>query len=167
MTKRVLIAAGLAVVLAAGSAVAIAQPPQGGPGMHGPGHGPRGGGFRGPGGDLGLRGIDLTDAQRDQVKAIMESHKAAREQVGTNLREAHRALAEATGADTIDEAAIRAKSADVAAAMADEAILSAKVRNEVFGILTAEQQQKVKEQRTAMQQRLQERQKSRPQRQQQ
>ena len=153
MTRRVLIAAGLAVVLAAGSAVAIAQPPQGGPGVQEPGRGPRGGGFRGHGPDWGLRGIDLTDAQRDQVKAIMESHKSEFEQAGTKLRDAHRALAQATGAETIDEAAIRARSTEVATAMADEAILRAKVRSEVFGILTAEQQQKLKEQRTTMQER--------------
>jgi protein CpxP len=156
MTRRVLIAAGLAAVLAGGSAIAIAQP-----GI-GPGHGPRGG-FHGRGAELGLRGIDLTDAQRDQVRKITESHKAEFEQVGTKLREAHRALREATEADVLDEAAVRAKSTDVAAAMADEAILRAKVRAEVFNILTAEQQQKLKDQRTAMQQRLQERQKIRQQ----
>jgi protein CpxP len=160
MTKRVLIAAGLAAVLAVGSAVAIAQPSQGGPGMHGPGRGPRVGG---PGGfgDIGLRGVDLTDAQRDQVRSIMESHKTELEQVRTKLRAAHRAMGEATAAEAVDEAAIRARTADVAAAMADQAILRAKVRTEVFGILTAEQQQKLKEQRAARQQRMQERQKSR------
>lgn len=155
MTKRVLIAAGLAALLAGGSAVAIAQSPQAGPGVHGPGRGPRGGGPGGFGGDLGLRGIDLTDAQREQVRAIMESHTTELEQVRTKLRAAHQSMGAATAAETIDEAAIRAKSADVAAAMADEAILRGKLRAEVFAILTPEQQQKVKEQRTEQQQRRQ------------
>lgn len=156
MTKRVLIAAGLVAALAGGSAVAIAQAPQHGPGIHQRGPGPRGGGprgFGGPAADLGLRGIDLTDSQREQVRTIMESHKAEFQTVGGKLHEAHRALGEATMAETLDEAAIRARSAEVASAIADEAILRAKVRSEVFGILTAEQQQKVKEQRTTRQRR--------------
>lgn len=144
MTKRVLIAAGLVVALIGASAVAIAQPPQGGPGMHGAGRGPRGGGFRGPRADLGLRGVDLTDAQREQVRTIMEAHKDELAQVGTRLREAHRALGAAAEAEPIDEAAIRSASTAVATALADEAILRAKVRAEVSGILTAEQLQQTK-----------------------
>jgi periplasmic protein CpxP/Spy len=159
MTKRVLIAAGLAAVLAGAGAIAIAQSPQAGAGVHGFGRGFRGGGPGGFGADLELRGIDLTDAQRDQLHSIMESHKAEFEQVRTKVRAAHQGMAEVTAADTIDEAAIRAKSAEVAAAMADDAILRAKVRTEVFGILTAEQQQQVKDRRATRQQRMQERQK--------
>ena len=145
MIKRVLIAAGI-VAAVAGGAVALAQAPApGGPGVHGPGRGGRGG----PGADVGLRGVDLTDAQRDQVRAIHESHRSEFDAARTKLRDAHRAFAEATGAATIDEAAIRARSAEVAAAMADEAILGAKVRAEVFAILTPEQQQKANEVRSS------------------
>lgn len=153
MIKRVLIAASI-VAAVAGGTIALAQaPPPGGPGVHGPGRGGRGG----PGADFGLRGVDLTDAQRDQVRAIHESHRSEFDAARTKLREAHRAFAEATGAATIDEAAIRARSAEVAAAMADEAILRAKVRAEVFAILTPEQQQKANEMRSSMQQRRQRR----------
>ena len=65
--------------------------------------------------------------------------------VGEKLREARRAFADATRADTLDEAAIRAKSTAVANAMADEAILRAKMRSEVAAILTAEQQEQLKQ----------------------
>ena len=58
---------------------------------------------------------------------------------------AHRGFAEATRAETLDEAAIRAKSTAVANAMADEAILRANVRGEVVAILTAEQQEQLKQ----------------------
>lgn len=156
MTNRVLIVVGLFAVLASGSVVAIAQPPQGGPGMHGPGRGPRGG-FGSPRADLGLRGIDLTDAQRDQLRGIMQSHQSEFEAVRTKLRAAHRALAEATQGETVDEATIRARSAEVGTAMADEAVLRTKVRAEVFAILTPEQQQKAKELRDTVRQRMQER----------
>ena len=140
MTKRVLIAAGLAAALISGGALALAQSAQG-PGVHGP-HSPRGG----PGGrmEFGLRGIDLTDAQRQQVQAIMESHRDELQQIGEKVREAHRAFAQATSAETIDEAAIRTASTAVANAMADEGILRARIRSEVNGILTAEQREQLK-----------------------
>ena len=152
MFKRVLVAAGLVAALAAGgTAIAVAQPPQGGPGG-----GPHMGGRRGPGGplgDLGLRGLDLSDAQRDEVQKIMESHKAEFDQVRAKLRDAHQAVAKATDAGTVDESAIRATTTALASAMADEAILRAKVRSEVNGILTAEQLQKVQERKAEMQKR--------------
>jgi periplasmic protein CpxP/Spy len=159
MLKRVIVAAGLVAVLAGGAAVAIAHSPQGGgPGIGGPGRGgPRGGGPRGFGGDLGLRGVDLTDAQREQLRAIMESHKQEFEQARVKLRDAHRGLAEAVDAQTVDESTIRARSTVVATAMADDAILRAKVRAEVQGILTAEQLQKVQERKAEMLKRRQER----------
>ena len=74
------------------------------------------------------------DSHRNEVRAAGEKIGAA--------RQAMRALLDA---DQIDEAAIRAKSVEVAAAEAEAAIIQAKVRQEVFGILTAEQLQKAKE----------------------
>jgi protein CpxP len=156
MLKRVLVAAGLVAALAGGAAVAIAQPPQEGPGAGRAGHGPRGGrGFGGPMAGLELRGVDLTDAQRQQLRTIMESHKQEFEQVGARLREAHQGLAQAVDGQTVDEATIRARSTTLAAALADEAILRAKVRAEVNGILTAEQLQKIQERKAEMQKRRQ------------
>ena len=157
MTKRVFIAAGLVAALA-GVTIAWAQDPQPGPGIEQ--RGPRGRGARlGPGGRgpdlLGLRGIELTDAQREQVRSIMDSHQAEFQQVHQKVREGHRTLAEATNADTIDEGAIRTRSAAVATAMADEAILRAKVRAEVFAILSAEQQQQLKDRRAEREKRRQ------------
>ena len=59
-----------------------------------------------------------------------------------------RALVEA---DSIDESAIRAKSAEIAAAEAEMMILNAKVRQESLQVLTSEQQAKLKELRHARQ----------------
>lgn len=144
MTKHVLIAAGLAAALISGSALALAQPPQGkGPGPR-VGRGGPGPGMGGPMMEFGLRGLDLSDSQKEQVKSIVDSHKDEFRQVGDKMRQAHEAFAEATVADPIDESAIRAKTAAVASAMADEAILRAKVRTEIHGILTAEQLEQLK-----------------------
>jgi protein CpxP len=147
MTKRILIAAGLVAALAGGGAIALAQAPQGDPGVQRspavPGPRMRGPKRSGPIGDLGLRGIELTDAQREQVRSITEAHKTELQQVATKLREAHRGFAEAVRADTVDESTVRTHSTALATAMADDAILHAKVRAEVRGILTAEQQQQL------------------------
>jgi protein CpxP len=167
MKKRLMVAAALVAALAAGHAVAGAQGPRGGPGMRGaPGRGPQGGMRGGPGGDLGLRGVQLTEAQREQVRSIMETHRAEFAELRRKLGAAHRAFAEATQADGLDEAAIRTQSTAVASAMADEAILRARVRTQVHALLTAEQQQQVKEREAARQKRAQERQERLKQRQQ-
>ncbi len=163
MKKRMVIAAALVAALAGGYAVAGAQAARGGPGMRGaPGPGLQGGprgDLRGaPAGDLGLRGIELTDAQREQVRSIMESHREEFADVRSKLGAAHRAFAETARASAVDEAAIRTQSTAVANAMADEAILRARVRNQVHALLTAEQQQQLKDREADMQKRLQERQ---------
>ena len=156
MSKRILIAAGLIAALAGGTAVSFAQGP-GGPGA--PGIERKRGPRVGPHFDAGLRGIELTDAQREQVRSIMQSHRGELDTVAKALRDAHRAFAEATRAATVDETAIRQQSTTVANAMADEAILRAKVRAEVHALLTPEQQQQLKEREAAMQKRAQEREK--------
>lgn len=165
MSKRIFLAAGLVAALAGGTSVAMAQ--QAPQGVHERGRGPRGGGpggLGGPGGIAGLRSVNLTEAQRTEVRTIVESHKTERDQVGRKLREAHRALAEATRGDTFDEAAVRARSAEVGAAIADDAIFRARVRAEIVGILTAQQKQKLKERAAATRQRGQERLQQRQQR---
>lgn len=121
--------------------------PRGGPG--GPG-GPgmrRGGPMRLP----GFRGLDLSDDQQAQLKQINESHAAEFKAVRDKSRAAHEGMQALITADTINESAIRAKSAEIAAAEADLLILNAKIRKEALQILTAEQLAKLKEQRTARQ----------------
>lgn len=158
MTNRfkISLAAAVAALMLAGAAPALTahqdQPQRRGPG-------PRmGGGPGGPGGPMrggpmglgpGFHQLDLTDDQKAQLKTIAESHRdefrAAGQKVGV-AREAMRALLEA---DQIDEGAIRAKSAEVAAAEAEVAILNAKVRQQSLQILTSEQQAKLKELRAS------------------
>jgi protein CpxP len=143
---------GLALVTGLGMAETAAReqapPGRGGfMGQTGPG-GPGGRGPRGPGGPggivPGLRALDLTDTQREQLKATMTSHQAEFEAQATRMRAARQALQAVVTADTFDEAAIRQKSADVAIVEADGAVLRAKVHTEVWALLTPEQQQKAK-----------------------
>ena len=147
------LAAALAVVTMATAApmlMAQDQPQRRqGPGMRGPG-GPGGPGLRGPGGPmgpLGFRGLDLTDDQKTQLKQITESHAAEFKAVREKSIAAHEGMRQLLEADAINESAIRAKSAEIAAAEADGLILQAKIRKESMQILTAEQLAKLKEQR--------------------
>ena len=163
MTTRfkISMAAVIAVVsMAAAAPMLTAQDQQprgpgsgfGGPGMRGPGGGP---GMRGPGGPMGFgpgfRELDLTDDQKAQLKTIGESHRDEFRAAGEKVRAAREGLRALVEADTIDESAIRAKSAEIAAAEADMTILNAKVRRESLQVLTSEQQTKLKELRAARQ----------------
>ena len=122
------------------------QPPFMGPGRPG---GPGGfgrGGFGGPMGMLPMlgRALNLTDAQRDQIKAIADSHKDEWKALADRERTARTALMTAVTADTIDEAAIRQKSSEVAAVEADAAVARAHAHGEVAQILTADQRAQLK-----------------------
>jgi protein CpxP len=138
-----------------------AQAERRGPGPMGRGMmGPGGPGFRGgPGGPFGmgglmLRDLDLTDAQREQVKAIMESHRDEQKAIGDRMQAARKALHDAIAADTFDETAVRAKAAEIGAVEADAAVLQATIKSEVFGILTPEQVKKAQELRSNMEKRM-------------
>jgi Spy/CpxP family protein refolding chaperone len=130
-----------------------------GRGMMGPGGpGMRGGPGGGPGGMFGLplRELALTDAQHEQVKAIMESHREEQQAVGTKMRAARKALHEAIAADASDETAIRTAATEIGVAEGDAAVLQAKVHGAVIAILTPEQVKKAKELRTEMENRMKE-----------
>jgi protein CpxP len=164
MTTRfkVSLAAALAVMTVATAApMLIAQDQQPrqrqGPGFGGPppGGGPGGPGMRmrGPGGPMGFgpgfQMLDLTDDQKAQLKSIAESHRDEFRAAGEKARAAHDGMQALIEADSINESAIRAKSAEIAAAEADVMILNAKMRQESMQVLTSEQVAKLKELRTA------------------
>jgi periplasmic protein CpxP/Spy len=144
-TTKLLTAALAVITLGLGSA-AMAQPEGGGRrGGHGFGRGFGPGGPGGPGGrGLPLRELELTDAQREQVKGIFDSHKDEFQAIGERLKTARQAQRAAADTQPLDEGAIRAKAADVAAVEADAAVLRAKVHAAVFQVLTPEQQEKAK-----------------------
>lgn len=151
MTRRMKIAgfaAGLALVMGTTTAIGARQQ---GPGGFGPGggfgrRGPGGPGGFGPGGLVaGLRGLDLSEAQREQVKGIMESHKAEFEAQAQKLGPAHAALRDVITAETLDETAIRQRASELAAVEAEGAVLQARVHSQVWALLTPEQQQKARD----------------------
>jgi protein CpxP len=162
LTKRGVLGtvAAAVVVLAAGATLAVAQPgPRRGFGERGPG---------GPGGPFGavhvelLRGLDLSEAQREQVRTIVTSHREESQALQQRQQAAMRALQEAT--EGTDEAAIRQQGEAVGAVIADAAVLRSKVRAEVWAVLTPEQQAKAEQLRAERKARMAERQKQMQQR---
>jgi protein CpxP len=117
------------------------QPPPFRGGRMGPG-GPGGPGrMGGPGGPMGMLPmlgpqLNLTDAQRDQIRAIADGHKDEWKALADRARTAHMALEQTINADSVDDAAIRQRSADASAVDADIAVARAHARAEVFQILT-------------------------------
>ena len=121
--------------------------------------GPGGQGFPGPGGPvLGpiqmlASQLGLTDAQKDQIKAIAQSHQDEWKTYADNVRTARQGLTAAITSGTFDEALIRDKSAALGQAEADLAVASARAFAEILPILTPDQQAQLKSLQTEMQQR--------------
>lgn len=153
LKKSALIASAVAliVVLLAPASI-LAQPGQGWLGGRGCD------GRKGPMGMERLLGqLDLTDAQRDQVRAVMREHDSELEALVEKTRAAHRAQHAAITATPLDEAEIRARGADLAAALTDTAVLRARIHEQVAQILTPEQRAKAEQLRTERASRIEER----------
>jgi Spy/CpxP family protein refolding chaperone len=120
-------------------------PPFRGRGM-GPGGPGRAGGPGGPMGMLPMLGpqLGLSDAQKDQIKTIADSHKDEWKGLSDRERTARQALDAAINADTVDEALIRQKASEASAVDADMAVARAHARAEVLQILTDDQKSQLK-----------------------
>src|SRR5262245_6300875 len=150
--KIVLLAAGVAGVLMAaillvGAVAEVAAQAQDGRGRPGfaRGGGPGGLGLFGPGG-LGLDGANLTDAQKDQVKAIVEAHRDEMRGLLDRQAQARRVLTASAESGQVNDAL----ATDVGNASAALALAEARLRAEVLQVLSPEQ-------RAAVQQRAAER----------
>ena len=89
-----------------------------------------------------LKGLDLTAAQQEQVKAIMEKQKPLREARMKELHESRQALREATRSDAYDSAKVREIANRQAALHADMTVLRVETMRQVYALLTPEQKQK-------------------------
>jgi len=124
---------------------------QHGGGMYAHGHGHR----IGEGGATGfsrmLQGLGLDEAQRDRIFGIQHAAAPALREKGKAVRAAHQALASVAMAADYDAARAKAAAEQLARATADLAELRARTHNEVFRVLTAEQQKQLQERRARMQ----------------
>ena len=151
--KKPAIVTGIgAIVLAMTAVVVFSQNPP--PRPDGPPGPPRRGfSHRGPGGpgEFGpLAGLNLTDAQKEQIKKIHESFDE-----GTRaLRDQMRALHENDTADPLsgnfDEAAFRSAAEARAKVQVEMEVQHAKMMSQVVNILTAEQRAQLAERHEQM-----------------
>ena len=149
MTRRMVIAATLALTV--GAASLLAQ----GPGQRagGPGRGPGGIGPGGRGGPAGILAMvnrleDLTDAQREQLRALAEEGRQGGDP-GAGVRAAEQKLHEAVLANTPDLQAIETLKAALNAAHAAELDHRVGMMLKAAQILTAAQRQQLLEKQAA------------------
>jgi Spy/CpxP family protein refolding chaperone len=136
MNRRIVTAAVLA--LSVGAISVLAQGP-GRPGGRGRG-GPGGPGPGGPGIFALVNQLDLTDAQREQIRAAAEEGREANNP-GTAIRAAEQKLHAAVLADTPDLQAIDSLKATLNAAHAAEVDHGVEVMRRIAQILTPAQRQ--------------------------
>jgi len=130
MTRTIWTAAAALILAAAVAIPVIAQPPQEGRGQ---GRGP---GFAGP--MPMLRGLNLTDAQRDQVKALVDQRRTS-EDPRRNLMDLERQLQIAILADAPDQQKIEELKTSINSASAQELAARTDLQTRIAQILTPEQ----------------------------
>ena len=91
---------------------------------------------------------DLTDAQRDQVKAIHERHADRIGPLAERARTAREALQNAIVSGNSGN--LQALSIEVGNAETELTFAQAQLQSEIFSVLTAEQKQKIAERRKQM-----------------
>jgi Spy/CpxP family protein refolding chaperone len=89
--------------------------------------------------------LDLTQAQQDQAKAILEGHRADFRQLRERSRTAHEAVRKAIEAEPVNEQAIRTAVGQASQVEADAAVLRANVRQQVLALLSPDQRTKLDE----------------------
>jgi Spy/CpxP family protein refolding chaperone len=155
-SKRVFGGALLAAALMLTGLVGFAQ--QGGPppGMEGHPHGHGGPGGPPGGGDLfGPMGreLNLTDAQRAQIKQLEDSFRDSTKSLLEKMRSLHESEMASLISGTFDEAAVRAAAQERAAVQVELDVAHAKLMSQILGVLTAEQKAKLAEMHQRMGQR--------------
>lgn len=89
--------------------------------------------------------LELTDAQKQQIKAELRTEKDTLKELLGRLHEARQELREAIRASDATEAKVRAASSKVAAVQSDLAVERLKLHGKIAPILTEKQKAKIAE----------------------
>jgi Spy/CpxP family protein refolding chaperone len=87
--------------------------------------------------------LDLTQAQQDQAKAILEKEKPTLQPLMKQLMQAHKDMSSLEDNGTFDEAKVRALAAQNTQAMTELFVQKARIHAELMQILTADQKAKL------------------------
>jgi periplasmic protein CpxP/Spy len=148
---RILGVTALVAALAGGTLTYAQDPAPGGPRGRGPG------GPGGPQAGLALRQLDLTDAQREQVRQLTQQNREQMRSLLDRMRAAQDARRKAVESLPFNESQVRAAMKDLAEVEADLAVAEARLQADIYGLLSADQQQKLQKLRTDREARAKER----------
>ena len=140
----------MGAVMAVVSLCAVGAAQAQGPGPRGDGDGRGRGGPGGPGGRGGgammlpVRELGLTDAQREQVQQIRTANREATLAAQKAVREAENAQRVAVQTVPLNESLVRSTTQSLALAQTDLAVQEARMFNDIWQLLTPEQQGKLR-----------------------
>jgi periplasmic protein CpxP/Spy len=152
--RKIVVTAGIVALMSGGAVALLAQA---GPGRGAGPFGPGGPGGRGFGAGFALGQLDLSDAQKQQVRTIVQRHREQSQATMQRMQQAMQAQRAAISQVPVNEAAVRQAAAGLAAVEADMAVEQARLHADVFNVLTVEQQEKAKQLEAQAQSRAQER----------
>lgn len=136
--KRTLWSAVAALAIAAAVAIPVIAQPQG-PGQRGPGFGGRGGPFP------MLRGLNLNDAQREQIRSITQQRRTDDNSPQRKVADLNKQLYLAILADAPDLQKIDELKTSIAAAAAEALTAQVDVQTRIAQVLTPEQRAQARE----------------------
>lgn len=149
--KKIILIAAAAILVVGGSIFVFAQKAS-----HKDEHKFGGRGHHGGGPAMMLRGLDLTDEQKAQVKEIVEASRTNVEPLMTQLRDGHKKIAELGTDGKFDQATVETVANEQAAVMAKLIVEKEKAKAQVFALLTDEQKAKAAEKRAKFGERIKE-----------
>jgi protein CpxP len=139
MKTKLMVVASVALLLCGATIFACAQGP-GGEGLGGPGHGHMG---------FLASELNLTDAQKAQIKTIMQDNRASMKTVMQRMAQNRAALLAATANGTYDETKIRPLATQQAKLEAAMIMNRELIKHKIYTqVLTADQQAKAEQLRT-------------------
>jgi protein CpxP len=145
--KKVIIAV-VALLLVVGAGIFVIAQKGGGRTSGGPAMG-RGMGH-GMGGQMMLRGLDLSDEQKAKVKEIMDASRSKAEPLHQSMKAAQEKLQQATAGGAFDEAQVSAIANELGGLHAQMIIERQRTKSQIFAILTDEQKAKASEMKGKM-----------------
>jgi periplasmic protein CpxP/Spy len=138
-TKLMVVVSVMALVLCGTSMIASAQGPEGGPHHGWGGPGPGGMGYM-------ARELNLTDAQKAQVKTIMQANHASMKPIMLQMEQNRQALLAATANGAYDQAKITALANRQAQLQAAMTVQHEAIQHQIYTtVLTADQQAKAEQ----------------------
>lgn len=100
-----------------------------------------------------LKGLDLTDAQKEQIKALTEQHRASMPKP-TELKAEMTELQTLVQADNFDDAAVRALLESKQKDRLEHEVARARLQHDIHKILTVEQRAKLAERQQKWQEKM-------------